>query len=496
MFSTASSCHDHRRLRMSAVAVLVTLLLAPLGAPAAQDSSKARRGGTQDGPAAGGGTQDGPAAGGGTQDGPAAVRDSTAQRVFDLFLKAVVAAARARDSLRKDSVSRQPPQARMPNVVGMDTMTAINVLRGMMSRRLVRSVTYSIVPSDRTSIPVNKIEEQQPAAGTLVREVVGIRLTLGGIPRPPDSVSVPRVIGLLDDEAERTLRAAKLVGDRLEVSVTSPDRIGRVTVQKPESGQRLAVGGSVSIWIGRDARVVMPKVTSLTLAAARERLREVGIERNRIRWDSAEATTSIGTVVRQRPAAGTVLLSTTQIALTQAVRSPPPAVRPPPAVTPPAVARIPVMPMVVGRDSATAIRMLGAAGLRNYRIVLPVDTIAEDVVQTQSPDAGRQVRAESLVVLTLQARPPAVAETGPGLRYRDWLRWFAATLAVLAAAAASTVGARTIWPPPKIVPRLRLQPQFAEVVDASGSLVEVSVSLRSHVEHQRSVLDLTGSSLD
>src|SRR5829696_528034 len=156
MFATASSCHDHRRLRMSAVAVLVTLLLAPLGAPAAQDSSKARRGGTQDGPAAGGGTQ----------DGPAAVRDSTAQRVFDQLLNAVVAAARARDSLRRDSASRQPPQAAMPNVVGMDTMTAIRVLRGMMSRRLVRSMTYSIVPPDRTQIPVDKIVEQLPLAGT------------------------------------------------------------------------------------------------------------------------------------------------------------------------------------------------------------------------------------------------------------------------------------------------------------------------------------------
>ena len=64
---------------------------------------------------------------------------------------------------------------------------------------------------------------------------------------------------------------------------------------------------------------------------------------------------------------------------------------------------------VIGRDSGTAIRVLGAAGLRNYRIRLPVDTTATDTVGTQSPEPGRRVRAESLIVLTLRPQSGVAA---------------------------------------------------------------------------------------
>ena len=466
MSSIASSYRGHTRSRASTSVLLVVLLLAPLGAMRPQDTSATARGRTQ--------------------DGPVAKRETTfVQRLFEQLLKDA-AARRVRDSLRRDSASRQEPQWRMPNVVGMDTLSALRALRDIAVRRRIGSMSYTIVPPDDASIPVDRIVEQLPAAGTLIRSGARARFTLGGVARPPDSVSVPRVIGLLDAEAIRLLRATKLGTDRLEQPVTAPERIGRVTLQKPDSGERLAVGGRVSVWIGQDARVFMPNVTGLSPAVARARLRAIEIGPGRIQWDTIEASTSIGSVVRQRPAAGTVVLPTTTIVLTQAVR-------PPPVVD----ARIAVVPMVVGRDSATAIAMLGAAGLRNYRILLPVDTTADDVVRTQSPEAGRRVRADSVIVLTLQARPPAVAETRPIAPppRRDWLRWLGAAGLLLAIAGMTALGARTIWPPPKIVPRLRIQPAFAEVVGADGSLVEVSVSLRSRVEHERSALDSNGSSL-
>jgi hypothetical protein len=37
---------------------------------------------------------------------------------------------------------------------------------------------------------------------------------------------------------------------------------------------------------------------------------------------------------------------------------------------------------------------------------------------------------------------------------------------------------------------------FTDILGANGSLVDVSISLSSHVEHEQSVLDLTGSSFD
>ena len=466
MSSVASSYHGFPRARASASVLLVALVLAPLGATRSQDTSTAARRRTQDGPAA-------------------KAETTFMQRLAAQLLKDL-ADRRVRDSLRRDSIGRQEPQVRMPDVVGMDTSRALRTLRAVALRGRIGAMSYTIVPPSGAAIPVDKIVEQLPAAGTLIRAGASARFTLGGVPRPPDSVTVPRVIGLLETEATATLRATRLVTERLEQPVTAPGRIGRVTLQKPDSGERLAAGGSVSVWIGQDARVFMPDVTGVAPAVARVRLRELDIGEDRIEWDTIEASTSIDSVVRQRPAAGTVVLPTTRIVLTQAVR-------PPPVVGEPTV----VVPMVVGRDTATAIGMLGAAGLRNYRILLPVDTTADDSVRTQAPEAGRRVRANSLIVLTLHARTPVTADPPPIVPppRRDWLRWLAAAGLLLAIAGASALGARAIWPPPKIVPRLRIQPAFAEVMDAGGSLVEVSVSLRSRVEHERSALDLTGSSL-
>ena len=119
----------------------------------------------------------------------------------------------------------------------------------------------------------------------------------------------------------------------------------------------------------------------------------------------------------------------------------------------------------------------------------PVDSASVDSVQRQSPDSGTPIRSTSAIVLTLRARHTDAAGLG-------WWFWLTAAAFALAFVALSAVTVQRIWPPPQITPHVRLQPMFTDIIGANGSLVDVSISLRSHVEHERSVLDLTGSPLD
>jgi hypothetical protein len=310
-------------------------------------------------------------------------------------------------------------------------------------------VSYVIVLPSPTLIPVDRIAAQIPAAGAPVTLPVSVRLTLAGVPRPADSVTVPNVMGLLADEAVSVLRNRSLAVDRLEKDVTAPDSIGRVTGQNPVAGTRRAVGGTVAIAIGRDAR---PPVKGTGIA------------------QSGPASQK-----KKKPT------------------------KPTKAATP--VTPLVKMPWVVGRDSAAATRILRDAGLRNYLFRIPVNAASADIVRLQIPDSGRRIRASSMVVLTL--RPPAPPDPTPfgGIstpvvpptRPFPWLALLAFALTFVAASAAT---ARRVWPAPQIAPRIRLEPMFTDILGANGSLVDVSISLSSHVEHEQSVLDLTGSSFD
>ena len=471
MSSIASGQRFHSRSRLPSVVLAAALVLAT------PDVSQPQ--GTSDGPPR---QDDVPAPRQSTTKPPRpqqdkAPRDST---FWQRLGAAIVEGLNSRDTARPT----------MPNVVGMDTANAIRALRAL--RRFDLTTSYAIAPPPATSISVDRVVAQFPLAGTPVRRAVSARFTLGGRARAPDSVTVPRVIGLLADDAVRALRNLGLVEERLERRVTAQDSIGRVTGQNPAAGTRRARGGLVAIAIGQDGRVIMPKVTGLTLTDARRRIRDARIDISRIRRDSVVATNAIGTVVRQRPDSGRVVLPTTRIVLTEAVRAPRETTT---------VASTVVMPMVVGRDSGSAVRILGAAGLRNYRMRVPVNTTAADTVRAQTPDSGATIPSATNVVLTLG--PPRPVDPIPDptlpdlvLALPSWFRWLAAGTIALAVAAAGALTARAIWPPPTIVPRVRIQPAFTEIAGASGSLVAFSMSLRSHVEHDPSVLDLTGSPLE
>jgi hypothetical protein len=146
------------------------------------------------------------------------------------------------------------------------------------------------------------------------------------------------------------------------------------------------------------------------------------------------------------------------------------------------------VPALVGRDSASAIRALADVGLRNYVVQSSGGAIV-DSVGAQSPAAGALVPPQTTIVLTMRAR---IAVVAPPSR-RDPLPALVALL--LVAGVAAGYAARMIWPPPTITPSARIQPGVAELSGFTGNLVEVSVSFRSHIEHEPSEMELTSAPL-
>ena len=106
------------------------------------------------------------------------------------------------------------------------------------------------------------------------------------------------------------------------------------------------------------------------------------------------------------------------------------------------------------------------------------------------PRRGALVPPQTSIMLTMRARvdagvapPRALHLTVPFI------------VLLLIAGVAAGYAARTIWPPPTITPSARIQPGVAELSGLTGSLVEVSVSFRSHVEHEPSELELASAPL-
>ena len=116
-----------------------------------------------------------------------------------------------------------------------------------------------------------------------------------------EAKTVPNVVGLRRDEAER-----RLDDDGFEVerkAVVSSRPAGTVLEQRPTSGTRYGEGGIVVISVARGAeRVNVPDVRGLGTAAAMARLRAAGL---RGRAQTVASQRPEGQVLRQVPVAGT-----------------------------------------------------------------------------------------------------------------------------------------------------------------------------------------------
>jgi serine/threonine-protein kinase len=165
--------------------------------------------------------------------------------------------------------------------------------------------------------PQGEVIWQDPPPGLIAPE--GTKVTLVSSAGPP-KIPVPDVAGLELGLAQSLVAAAGLVVSQVE-SVQAATAPGLAMLTRPPAGTALAPGAGLTIVVSRGApTIAVPDLLGMASGDARTRLELEGLQLGTVtRRRTADA--SPGTVVGQRPAAGTLAAPGTVIDIVVA-RSP------------------------------------------------------------------------------------------------------------------------------------------------------------------------------
>ena len=152
------------------------------------------------------------------------------------------------------------------------------------------------------SAPAGIVVWQDPPPGVVAPE--GAKVTLVSSAGPP-KIPVPDVSGLDATLAQSLVAAAGLVVSQVE-SVQAAAPTGLAMLTRPAQGTALAPGSGLTIVVSRGAPTIpIPDLLGMASGDARTRLENEGLQLGTVtRRRTADA--SPGTVVGQRPAAGTL----------------------------------------------------------------------------------------------------------------------------------------------------------------------------------------------
>jgi beta-lactam-binding protein with PASTA domain len=266
-----------------------------------------------------------------------------------------------------------PTRTAIPDVVGEPVGDARAALE-----EAGFTVRTELEPSDR---PAGEVLAQSPSPDTRAeRNAIVLLAVSGGV----DRITVPKVVGLTEEEATAALRRAGLRPDvRL---VSSRKTAGTVLGQRPGGDARVDPDTVVRLDVAEappePVEVDVPEVVGLTVADARASLRRVGLRSTVTKVESSETA---GTVVGQSPRAGTKLDEGATVSLRVSTG--------PARVT---------IDDVTGLDEVTARQQLEAAGLQVEIVDEPTSDVARDgIVVGQDPPGGTRADEGSVVTLTV-----------------------------------------------------------------------------------------------
>jgi membrane peptidoglycan carboxypeptidase len=135
-----------------------------------------------------------------------------------------------------------PERGKVPDVVGMRSRQA--------QERLAEANFTAIVKKVDSFEPVNTVLAQSPGGGTSAPLGSGVTIEVSNGKGEP--VVVPRVVGMTEAQAVKTLEKAGLVAKVVYVDAEENEQEGHVVSQTPIGNKTVEFGSTVTIRVGRE----------------------------------------------------------------------------------------------------------------------------------------------------------------------------------------------------------------------------------------------------
>ena len=298
----------------------------------------------------------------------------------------------------RDNDHKRGATVTVPRVIGEQQAAAVD--------RLNRAGLKSKILSGTSTAAAGTVFAEDPHAGSTVTRGSTITLSVSSA----ETVTVPNVVGKKASAAVPILRRRGLAVQTSSVISRKP--AGVVLGQSPAAGAKVAKGSTEVIRVSRGL-IQVPNVVGQPRASAVASIRGAGLVPEAF---TVPSTQPKGTVVAQRPRAGTRVPRGSKVRLnlsngrsTGGVPPPPPPPPPPPAATRVAV------PDVTGQAQEAAQRRLNVAGLKSGVVYVPSDQ-PQGTVVSQSPSGGTTVKRGSRVQLNASLGPnPGTQKTVPNV---------------------------------------------------------------------------------
>ena len=211
----------------------------------------------------------------------------------------------------------------VPDVVGQDQAAATAALQA-------EGLTVGAVTSEPDdTVETGQVIRTDPAAGETLDEGSAVALVVSAGPNP---ITVPRVVGLTEDDARANLESQGFTGSINSQQVESLQDEGTVVSVDPAAGQQVAPDTSITLQISTGT-IALPDVAGQDQATAETTLRTAGltvITPQNVERDDVAA----GTVVSTEPGANTQVTADTEITVLIAVPTPTPTETTAPTGTP------------------------------------------------------------------------------------------------------------------------------------------------------------------
>lgn len=218
--------------------------------------------------------------------------------------------------------------------------------------------------------------------------VAGIVLAVIFLGGGGETVTVPNLVGLSEDQARESLQDAGLKLQKEDDYITSESQqVGVVSSQDPAAGTSLEKGKSVTAKVTAELR--MPNVIGQTPSEAESALKKQGVSLIVVSNTPVTDSSQVGKVVSQDPAGGSLISKDTKVTLEVGEE-----------------AKTVAVPNVVGMEEDAAKGQIEGAGLKMKVEEKEDATVPEGQVLSQNPAAGQQVDKGSTVTIVVSKAPP------------------------------------------------------------------------------------------